>query len=414
MKNSGVKKHFWICIKIISVILSFVMLGTVIPSIPVFAEETNPGISSTVVPDTKNESEKEPEIICELSEKRALNEKYFLMDDCSITVAQYGQPVHFVDANGAMKDIDNSLVEIIDTDNDKKLYRNKSNSFSVSFLAESGDSELAFMEKGENKISWSLKENNVSSAKSSKSGSNSDKKTTELENITSCIEYDDVLDSTDITYVTNANGVKENIVLKDENAPKQFSFQYNTHGLKYRVTDEGDIELYNEEDTETVVFYIEKPYMFDAQKYRSDDVKMEVTETENGFEAVITPDEEWINSPERVYPIVIDPTTLSSQIRNQIWDIDMMQEQNHDFDYNAEDLVVGVDALGRIFRSLIKFNNLPNIGDTTRIVNAYINITAYQGPAKPGAPALRTRPSGNPKVDIHRVDEYWPQSTNWD
>ena len=132
MKNSGVKKHFWICIKIISVILSFVMLGTVIPSIPVFAEETNPGISSTVVPDTKNESEKEPEIICELSEKRALSEKYFLMDDGSITVAQYGQPVHFVDSEGKMKDIDNSLVEITDAEANKILYRKETGDGSVS------------------------------------------------------------------------------------------------------------------------------------------------------------------------------------------------------------------------------------------------------------------------------------------
>ena len=414
MKHTDDKKDFGLGIKMISVILSFLMIVTVIPSIAVFAEGKDAISSNSAIDiDTKKETEKEPEFVTELSEKRTLNEKYFLMDDGSITVAQYNQPVHFADADGAMKDIDNSLVEVTDTATDKKLYKNKSNSFNVSFSKEIDNGDLAFLEKDEYKIAWSLEQNNITTAKKIESEKTVNKKVDELENIISSIEYDDVFDSTDITYVTNANGVKENIVLKDENAPKQFSFQYNTYGLKYRITDEGNIELYNEEDTETVVFYIEKPYMFDAQKYRSDDVKMEITETENGFEAVITPDEEWINSRERVYPIVIDPTTLSSQIRNQIWDIDMMQGQSHDFSCNAEDLVVGVDSQSRIFRSVIKFLNLPSLGDCSTIVNAKMNVTAYQGPTRSGSPAIRPRPSGNPIVYINRVTQYWPETTNW-
>ncbi len=399
-------------IKMVAIVLSFIMIVTVIPGTSAFAKGKNVSSDKGAI-GTTDITEKNPEFVAELNEKRTLNEKHFLMDDGSITVAQYNQPVHFVDADGAMKDIDNSLVEITDTANDKKLYRNKSNSFSVSFSAESGDGDLASMEKEENKISWSLEQNNTASAKSSKAKNSTDKKADELENITSYVEYDNIFDSTDVTYVTNASGVKENIVLKDEYAPKQFSFNYNTYGLKYRVTDEGNIELYNERDPETVVFYIEKPYMFDAQKYRSDDVKMEISETENGFEATIIPDEEWVNSPERVFPIVIDPTVLSSQIRNQIWDIDMMQGQTQDFSCNAEDLMVGVDSQGRIFRSVVKFLSLPQLNDCDTIVSAAINITAYQGPTRSGSPAVFTRPSGNPKVYINRVTQDWPQTTNW-
>ncbi|MBR7071791.1 MAG: hypothetical protein IKI29_06500 [Clostridia bacterium] len=86
--------HF--LLKVIAVILSALMLETVVPSVTVFAEESYANAGSVMEStDTEIKTEHEPEIIGELCKKRTLNEKYFLMDDGSITVAQYSQPVHF-------------------------------------------------------------------------------------------------------------------------------------------------------------------------------------------------------------------------------------------------------------------------------------------------------------------------------
>ena len=101
-------------IKTVAIVLSFIMIVIVIPGTSAFAKGKNVSSDKGAI-GTTDITEKNPEFVAELNEKRTLNEKHFLMDDGSITVAQYNQPVHFFDADGAMKDIDNSLVEITDT-----------------------------------------------------------------------------------------------------------------------------------------------------------------------------------------------------------------------------------------------------------------------------------------------------------
>lgn len=54
-------------------------------------------------------------------------------------------------------------------------------------------------------------------------------------------------------------------------------------------------------------------YMTDSADNYSENVKMSLEETQEGqYILKIVPDEEWMNDPDRSYPVTIDPT-LESQ-----------------------------------------------------------------------------------------------------
>ncbi len=396
-------------LKTISVILSLLMILTVVPIIT-YAEEPSADQnfnSGEVI------AEQSTDIIGEIIEKREFDTKHFLMKDGSIVAAKYTIPVHYYDENGVLQDVDNSLSEELDAETGKNQLTNQKNTFDIKFSKKSNGNKLVTLKKDNHKVSWDLVGAKKVSAEYSDYSGDQTNDPMILQKLTSSVKYSDILKSVDIVYSVDASKVKENIVLKDENAPESFAFSYKLSGLNYRITEDGDIELYDKKTPDKTVFTIEKPYMYDANKAYSEDISMDVKEKSNGFEITLTPNKNWINSEERVYPIIIDPTAGSSTVRSDIWDIDMMQNQSQMFSCNAEDLVVGVDNLGRIFRSVIKFNNMPTIDMNSAIVNATLSVTAYPGIINDDDVAPRPRPSGNPIVNIHRVTASWPETTDW-
>ena len=87
----------------------------------------------------------------------------------------------------------------------------------------------------------------------------------------------------------------------------------------------------------------------------------------------------------------------------------MRNTQTSAFNFKAEDFLIGSDTNGQVYRTLMRFCDLPEIGAGGIVVNAKMNITAYKGPIKADTPALRTRPTDNIQVNIHRVTANWPE-----
>ena len=119
-----------------------------------------------------------------------------------------------------------------------------------------------------------------------------------------------------------AAGIKEEIILKKPTNQNQFEFSLNLEGLSARK--ENDLwHFYNDKGKE--LFYIPKPFMKDANGERSENVKIEIkgtpmkqTETGDpnkifvgsvgGSVLSVSVDRDWLLSPERKYPISIDPS----------------------------------------------------------------------------------------------------------
>ena len=137
---------------------------------------------------------------------------------------------------------------------------------------------------------------------------------------TSRAVYENVEENTDIEYKLQGNNVKENILVKERAEEYKYRFALNTQGLKMRLSEDNtNLELYGEtekengEKEEKRVFTIPCPYMYDANGENSEEVYYELDpETEGKYLFTVVASAEWINAPERVFPVTIDPQIITN------------------------------------------------------------------------------------------------------
>lgn len=115
------------------------------------------------------------------------------------------------------------------------------------------------------------------------------------------ILYNDVFDGIDVQYTVNALGMKEDIILNKCVDKNTFVYKLDVSGAKV-VAENGVLNLYKD-DSSVPALTISAPIMTDANGSISDDVTLSLEDDV----LTITADKEWINAPERVYPIKIDP-----------------------------------------------------------------------------------------------------------
>lgn len=387
--------------KIISVLLCVALIVSVAPIVSAQGYIDNT-ISSM---DSENlaESITEPYIVGEIIEKRTENTKHFLMSDRSVMAAMYNETIHYED-NGSWVDIDNSF-----SSNNENEFENKSNSFKTKFSKKSNGNKLVTVTKDGYSLSWKLDNADKVDAEISQSDDTQSEDISVLKNIQGSVTYPDIQNDVDLQYVVSGTDIKENIILQSAGAPTEYSFTYKFNELKYRTNDSNQIEFYDESSPENIVFIIDTPYMYDSDKAYSNDIELQISETSNGFTLKVIPDKEWFLSEDRVYPIVIDPSILSSQSADDVWDIEIRNTQTSALSYTAADFLVGSDTSGQIYRSLIKFPTLPNIDEGGIVVNAKMYVSAYKFPYYDVDPSLRTRPTDDIQVNVHRIKYLWPE-----
>ena len=386
-------------------ITAFILcISMVISSLPTFVQAiTFPKLEE--LGNFFNEKSGEPVYVSEISEKRTSNTKTFLMSDRSETVAIYEEPVHFLE-NEKWEDVDNSFY--ITEDN---TIKNVKNSIETEFVLETDQNNLVEIAKDSYRFKLFMPECNNTTAKYTEKDEATPKNLAELKNISGNVYYENILDNTDLTYDVSSAGVKESIILKNQDIPLEFCFNYEFEGLQFAYED-GRILLRNTEGEK--IFESDKFYMYDSAKNYSEDIEIETEEFENGIKLYIRPSVEWLSLEEREWPVVIDPGVIGTQNATDVWDIDLKLNQTSAFNYKAADMLVGSNGSSTVYRSLVRFVNLPNIGNNSRVVSAKMNITAYQGPVKSGDPSLRTRPSGNINVCVHKMTANWPeQGATW-
>ena len=386
--------------KLIAVLLSIAILISVTPVISADAD-SEVSANNTVIGETDTYTVSKPYIISELSEKRTSNTKTFLMSDRTETVAVYNTAVHYM-KNGTWEDVDNSFYSA-----DDNSIENRKNTFKTKFSKKSNKNHLVELSKNGYEIKWYLPDCKKSSAEYTKTNdTDSGENMSALKNITGEVLYKNILTDTDISYNVSSNGVKENIILKSVNAPQEFTFDYEYKELTC-ANDNGNIAFYNSQNEP--VFQFDKLYMYDSARAMSEDIDIEITETNKGVSITIKPDKDWLKSNDREWPIVVDPGIVGTQNATDVWDIDMRNTQTSAFNYKAGDILVGSNGVNNVYRSMVRFVNLPDIGNNATIVSAKMHITAYQGMTKEYEPELRPRPEDNIHVYVHRITSDWPE-----
>ena len=138
------------------------------------------------------------------------------------------------------------------------------------------------------------------------------------DNLSSSVVYSGMIPGAELRYDLESKKIKESIVISGSAEDYEYSFFIGTT-LSAEKTADGEI-VFSDEDGESV-FTMPSPYMFDADGKDSCGAEYVISETNGGYILTIDASSEWINDPERSFPVVIDPTVVSAKTSGSDWNI---------------------------------------------------------------------------------------------
>ena len=202
------------------------------------------------------------------------------------------------------------------------------------------------------------------------------------------------------------NYLKENIIIKEKCALEPFRFALNTNGMTAELQEDRSV-LISSGTEEEPSFLMNAPFMYDAAGARTSEVEVTLTETENGYLYTMTPSGEWLDDPQRVYPVTIDPhiekitsyanvkdTTVSFKTRDATVGASSL-ESSAEIAY----LKVGRQYNGNELGAAVYLAVPSNIPKSARIVQAKMAVGSYRG-------GLSSCPSDT-QINAYRITSDW-------
>lgn len=213
-------------------------------------------------------------LVGELTELRESAVKHFRRADGASEMIIYPYDVHF-ESDGQWKDIDNTLVETVNADNET-VYRNTASDFIVSFASSLSSSNLVTIEYNGYTLSWGFADGsngaataNVIKDEVKKSGLSEEEQDQQLmfpPEISSAITYSPTKSNTnqpEVTYALNGKSLSELIKLTSApNGNVSYSLNLNCPGLTPRY-ESGMIKFVNQD--EETIFMLTAPFMYVQQ-----------------------------------------------------------------------------------------------------------------------------------------------------
>ncbi|QUI24760.1 DNRLRE domain-containing protein [Vallitalea pronyensis] len=368
---------------ILSIVLMIALLVSIIvPSNTAYAE-TSPDqvfydipekvqtISDDVSFSTSNGTQKE------LTQFRTRKSKRYINADGSFTEKIYAHPVNYKDKKtGKWQPIQSNLKA------EKDAFKNIANEFDIS-LHKHANGFVTYSEEGS---SLSFRPTFASSVK----GSVQD----------NVMTFEEVTTATDMTYAVTPYGLKETLILKSKDAPTLYTYEIKLKDLTYVVQDDGSV-IFSKPGNHEPLFTFEKPFLLDDNFAMSTNVSYQFRE-EKGSKIYmdLIGDVEWLQSPERVYPIIFDPTINTLDVDALSQDT-LLSSSNPNTNYDMwAHFYVGLGSTLGTCRSLLWFN-LPAIPSGAVISNASLNVLNTQVYVT----------SQTPVLEVHRVTSDWTANT---
>lgn len=209
--------------------------------------------------------------------------------------------------------------------------------------------------------------------------------------------YEDILPGVDVELESLPSGLKETIVLESVGSPSELSFRLDVEGASASLDDEGGVVF--TDDGGEVVGAIPAGFMVDSAPgggAQSDAVTYRLDEREDGTYLVVTPDRAWLEHPDRVWPVRVDPTVTS---RNTVDDTYVKQGVNANLGSYAE-TKVGNDG-GAQTATYLKFHFNGTIPTDAFVSDARLHVwNSYS------AGGCTPKPVG-----VYRVTQSWSSAT---
>ncbi|MFV2117301.1 LamG-like jellyroll fold domain-containing protein [Streptomyces sp. Act-28] len=310
--------------------------------------------------------------------KSTATSDYYVNADGSTTIRHYTGRANFKE-DGVWKRIDTRLTE----DTDGRLQQ-RANSLDIEFAPDAADQQLASVDFGSGRtLAYALR--GAAKAEPSVAANGT-------------VTYAGVLPDTDVQIVPLTEGFKENIVLRSADAANSWLFPLDVTGLTPRVADDGDVEFVDADGE--VIATIPHAYMEDSKvDPRSGDaaqsraVTYELTTVDGGPALRMTADRAWLDDPERVYPVTVDPTvTVSNSTYAQ-------NTSTGDHSTEAQLKVGSYDAGTNMANSFLQFSSLGTTLKGMKVSAATLNVHA-----------LWSASCGVRPFTVHPITQSWTPS----
>ena len=362
--------------KLLAVILALSVLFSCLP-MSIFAFDV-PNESESL-PDVNEAEAYSSDVIVEDESLREENVKHFRMPDGSYTAVAYNNPVHRKDSNGNWQDIDNRMNEstvknkqAFVTADGRTVFSKKINSddSTVFELSENGYSIKVSFANADIKNTTAKLSNHATkyTPTSADDIETQYKKLKTIDNNTT-VAYKNLLKGMTLEYVLSANDIKENIIVEKTNDSYAYTFIYELTGLTAVLNDDGSIVLLDE--TEQVpVYEIPAPYMYDANNATSDNVSYALSDLGNGtYELTVSADEAWINSSERAFPVVIDPS-MTFEVD---WGDTYISSSAPNTNYGESEKL----WISPVQITFLQFGDVPRLAEHVTVNSATLNLRYY-------------------------------------
>lgn len=350
--------------------------------------------------------------------KRGAFEKHYLLSDGSFIAVAYPEEIHCLGEDGTWQEIDNRLYH----DASSRIV-NGQGDFAVSFADRPAENAMASLSQGGRTFSWGLsagkRENGEPSAViafadeaavirggsisavsdradaasgmiSASAGAASaampsavgkkikDADAFANEKAAGKVCYGTLFQNApelSVEYSVYHNKIEEDIYINAPTELRSFLMNIRTEGLAAHLNDDGSVDFTDENGD--MQYRIGIPYMSDAADEVLHDIQVTVSRTETGWCVTYTPDEAWLTSAERAYPILLDPSVTTKEYRSNISDTYVYEGNTED--HSAEQrMTYGVKS-GKIHRAYIKVNNLPKIDAGMPVLGATMQLTFLSG-----------------------------------
>ncbi|MEV2278313.1 DNRLRE domain-containing protein, partial [Nocardiopsis sp. NPDC049922] len=339
----------------------------------------------------------DPERSVELPEQRTRWSKEFENPDGTTTTQVYPEPVHFRGEDGTWQEIDTTLVSDAEANGAQSLSSGDGTRLAMAAeetdltLSSEGDSPdlvaLGVSENGEHSVTFGV--DGASDVAGSVQGDT--------------VHYEDVRPDADLTLQAGPGMVKETIILNSPDAPREWVFPLELNGLAPELDDQGAVVFRDGEDQAQAV--IPTGWMEDSSRDPetggpavSGDVGYRLEENSGQWSLIVVLDDAWLDDPDRVYPVQVDPSVADIDTNGDSYVQDDWPTTNYSGD---DELKVG-SYNGGASRAIsyMKFSDVTSQLDNRYILNADLVLFNHW--------SSKCDPR---EVRVHQVTESWSATT---
>jgi hypothetical protein len=348
------------------------------------------GVISRLAGPDRAEAQATPQERVEVPRLRTRNSRTYRTPEGFLEAVVSAGPSNYQDTSGDWQPIDNTLVA---TSTPGYAWKNKADRYRVLLPANLADAPVR-IERGSVWISFQPV---GATAQGTTSGNT--------------VTYRDAFPGVTISFAAIGDGVKEQIVLANASVPTSYTFQVQTSpGLSFKPNSAGGLDVYQDA---TFQFALPAPFMTDASHRLegfSRAVSFRTSPIPGGISLAVVVDPAWLASPQRQWPVTIDPTVvLPGPAVNADCHIVGGSYQNQGF-CASDELEVGSHTTGHR-HGLLYFPVEPALPRDSQVMAAKLSLYVPR-PATNGPLTVGVRELTNPFTS----DATWIKrnaTTNW-